>query len=274
MSCTRGRYLSTRICLAQLDVAPSKKENLSRVFSTVEKAGKESDLIVFPEYCMGFPQEGLSRRYLAEVAEPLTGDFVSKVAEVSKRIGVAVVVPIFEKDSGFVYNTAVVIDRGRVLGSYRKIHLFDALGYRESDVFRAGSDPVVFSVGEMQFGLVLCYDIRFPELIRAEVMSGAQAVIASAGWYAGPLKEEQWQTLLMARAQENTSYLIGVGNANRAFIGRSIIVDPLGVKIMDLGSGDRVGFCELDEDRIRKAREIMPLLKQAGSTAYGPCVNL
>jgi len=68
--------------------------------------------------------------------------------------------------------------------------------------------------------------------------------------------------------------LIGVGNANRAFIGRSIIVDPLGVKIMDLGSGDRVGFCELDEDRIRKAREIMPLLKQAGSTVYSPCVRL
>ena len=247
---------------------------MSRVLSSVDKAGRESDLIVFPEYCMGFPREGLSRKYLDEVAEPLGGDFVSEVANVSKRLEVAVVIPIFEKDGGFVYNTAVVLDHGRVLGSYRKVHLFDALGYRESDVFRAGSNPVLFRVGEMQFGLVLCYDIRFPELIRAEVMAGAQAIIAPAGWYAGPLKEDQWRCLLMARAQENTSYLIGVGNANRAFIGRSIIVDPLGVKIMDLGSGDRVGFCELDEDRIRKAREIMPLLKQAGSTAYGPCVNL
>jgi predicted amidohydrolase len=223
---------------------------------------------------MGFPQEGLSRKYLSALAEPLTGEFVTAIAEASKPLEVAVVVPIFEKGDGTVYNTAVVIDRGRVLGGYRKVHLFDALGYRESDMFTAGSSPVTFKVGELKFGLVICYDVRFPELIRAEVISGAHAVIAPAGWYAGPLKEEQWQSLLMARAQENTSYVIGVGNANRAFIGRSIVVDPLGVKVMDLGSGDRIGFHEIDESRVRKAREILPLLKQVESTNYGRCVQL
>jgi predicted amidohydrolase len=181
--------------------------------------------------------------------------------------------PIYEKDNVSIYNTAVVIDRGRVLGGYRKIHLFDALGYRESDVFCAGSSPVLFRVAEMKFGLVICYDIRFPELIRAEVMAGAQAIIAPAGWYAGPLKEEQWLSILMARAQENTSYLIGVGNSNPAFIGRSVVVDPLGVKILDLGSGDRIGLCDIEEDRISKAREILPLLKQAGGRVYSPCVQ-
>ena len=265
---------STNICLVQLDVVPSKKENLARVLSSVEKAGEACDLIVFPEYCMGFPQEGLSRKYLDDVAEPLTGDFVGEIAEVSRRLEVGVVIPIFEKDNGSVYNTAVVIDHGTVLGGYRKVHLFDALGYRESDLFKGGSNPVTFRVGEMKFGLVICYDVRFPELIRAEAFSGAHAVIAPAGWYAGPLKEEQWQSLLMARAQENTSYVIGVGNANRTFIGRSVVVDPLGVKILDLGSGDKVGFCEVEEGRVRAAREILPLLKQAGSTVYSPCVQL
>ena len=247
---------------------------MARAVASIEKARTEADLIVFPEYCMGFPQEGLSRKYLEALAEPLAGEFVSVVAEVSKRLQVAVVMPIYEKDNGSVYNTAVVIDRGRILGGYRKVHLFDALGYRESDMFRAGSSPTVFKVGEMKFGLVICYDIRFPELIRTEVMSGAQAVIAPSGWYAGPLKEEQWQSLLMARAQENTSYMIGVGNANRTFIGRSVVVDPLGVKLMDLGAGDRIGFCEVEESRIKKAREVLPLLKQAGSTTYGHCIEL
>ena len=247
---------------------------MARAVSSIEKAGKETELIVFPEYCMGFPQEGLSRMYLEDLAEPLTGEFVTAVSEVSKRLQVAVVMPIYEKDNGAVYNTAVVIDRGKVLGGYRKVHLFDALGYRESDMFRAGSNPAVFKVGEMKFGLVICFDIRFPELVRAEVMSGAQAVIAPSAWYAGPLKEEQWQSLLMARAQENTSYMIGVGNANRACIGRSVVVDPLGVKLIDLGAGDRIGFCEVEEIRIRKAREIMPLLKQVGSTTYGHCIQL
>jgi predicted amidohydrolase len=68
--------------------------------------------------------------------------------------------------------------------------------------------------------------------------------------------------------------MIGVGNANRAFIGRSVVVDPLGVKLMDLGAGDKIGFCEVEEIRIRKAREIMPLLKQVGSTTYGHCIQL
>lgn len=264
----------TDICLVQLDVTSSKKQNLERVVSTVEKAGKMSDLIIFPEYSMGFPQEGLSRKYLDELAEALTGNFVSTIADASNRLQVGVVIPIFENDNGSVYNTAVVLDHGRVLGGYRKIHMFDAFGYRESDIFSAGLNPVTFKIGEMKFGLVTCYDVRFPELIRAEVVSGAQAIIAPAAWYAGSLKEEQWQSLLMARAQENTSYVIGVGNANRAFIGRSVVVDPFGVKVMDLGSGDRIGFCEIEENRIRKAREILPLLKQASSTVYGHCVEL
>jgi len=264
----------TRIGIVQLDVGGSKKENLARVTSAIERTAKDSELTVFPEYSMGFPQEGFSRKYLQSLAEPLTGEFVTAVADVSKRLQVGVVIPIYEKDDDAIYNTAVVIDRGKVLGGYRKVHLFDALGYRESDMFRAGSNPAVFSIGETKFGLVLCYDIRFPELIRTEVLGGAHAVLAPSAWYAGPLKEEQWQSLLMARAHENTSYMIGVGNANRTFIGRSIVVDPLGVKIMDLGSGDRTGFCEVDESRVMKARETLPVLAQAGRTVYGACLQL
>jgi len=264
----------TKIGIVQLEVGPSKKENLARVTSAIERTARDADLIVFPEYSMGFPREPLSRKYLESLAEPLTGEFVTAVADVSKRLQVGVVIPTYEKDDDAVYNTAAVIDHGKVLGGYRKVHLFDALGYRESDMFRAGSNPAVFSLGETKFGLVLCYDIRFPELIRAEALAGAHAVLAPSAWYAGPLKEEQWQFLLMARAHENTSYMIGVGNASRTFIARSIVVDPLGVKIMDLGSGDRIGFCEVDESRVRKARETLPVLAQASHTAYGECLQL
>jgi predicted amidohydrolase len=150
----------------QLDVQASKNENLARVLSSVEKAGNQADLIVFPEYCMGFPQEGLSPKYLNDLAEPLTGEFVNSVVEATKRMQVTVVIPIFESGDGCVYNTAVVVDRGRVLGGYRKIHLFDALGSKESDLFGTGSNPVLFKVKEMVFGLTICYDIRFPELMR------------------------------------------------------------------------------------------------------------
>lgn len=258
----------------QLEVGPAKKDNLARVVSSIEMAGRNSDVVVFPEYSMGFPKEPLSRKYLTDLAEPLTGEFVTTISAASKRQGVVVVVPIYEKVGDSIYNTAVVIDHGKVLGGYRKVHLFDALGYRESDMFSAGSNPTVFKVGEMKFGLVLCYDIRFPELTRAEVMSGAQVILAPSAWYAGPLKEEQWQSLLMARAHENTSYMIGVGNATHTFVGRSIVADPFGVKIMDLGSGDKVGYCEIEEARIRRAREALPVLKQLSSIKYGTCIEL
>lgn len=265
---------NVNVGLVQLDVTSSKNENLQSIIAATESAGKACDLLVFPEYSMGYPNEPLSRRYIENIAEPINGPFVRSIAEKSKEAQIMIVIPIFELHNGSIFNTAVIIDRGKVLGGYRKVHLFDALGYRESDMFSPGSSPVLFKVGDMKIGVVICYDIRFPELIRAEVMSGARVVLAPSAWVSGPLKEEQWQTLLMARAQENTSYVVGVGNSNRAFVGRSMVVDPLGVKVMELGSGNRIGFCEIDDKRITEAREVLPVLKQSGDSAYGNCLQL
>ena len=207
--------------------------------------------------------KGYPRNYVEEMAEPLDGEFITLVAEKTKEKEVAAVVPIFEKSDDGIFDTAVIINRGEIRGGYRKIHLFDALGYKESDYFRSGSDPVLFKIGDTLLGVVICYDIRFPELTKSEAMSGARVIIVPSAWYRGPLKEEQWQTLLMARAQENTSYVIGVGNANDAFVGRSMVIDPLGVKVLDLGSGDRIGFYDLEDSRIDEARKKLPVLKQS-----------
>ena len=263
-----------KISLIQLDVTPSKRENLQRVVDAVESAGEVSDLLVFPEYCMGYPSEGLSRDYLENNAEPLNGKFVTEIAEKSEEKQVAAILPIFEKSNGHVFNTAVIIDRGKVKGGYRKIHLFDALGFRESEFFSPGSRALLFKIAEMVFGVVICYDVRFPELVKSEVMSGARVVLVPSAWFRGPMKEEQWQVLVMARAQENTSYVIGVGNANEAFIGRSMVVDPSGVKVLDLGSGNRIGFCEIDDNLVTEAREKMPVLKQSNMSLKIPCQQL
>ena len=257
----------------QLQVAESKTGNLSRVISSLESA-KDCDLAVFPEYCMGYPTGSLTRDYLLDVAEPLNGKFVEEVKKKSGEENVAVVLPIHEKDNDAIFNTAVVIDRGKILGGYRKVHLFDALGFRESDVFKSGSSSVLFTLHGISFGIVTCYDLRFPELMKSEVMAGARAVVVPAAWYRGPLKEEQWQTLLMARAQENTSFVIGVGNANEAFVGRSMVVDPLGVKVLDLGTGNRIGHFELDDDEVTEAREKLPMVEQSRKLLNIPCKSL
>jgi predicted amidohydrolase len=253
-----------KIGLIQLDVTSSKKENLMRVVAAIKSADR-SDLLVFPEYCMGYPNRGMSRSYLDATAEPLDGEFVSTVANESRERQVASVLPIFERQKEGVFNTAVIIDRGEVRGGYRKMHLFDAYGYKESELFHPGTNPVLFRIDDITFGVVICYDIRFPELVKSEVMSGARVVVVPSAWFRGPLKEEQWQTLLMARAQENTCYVVGVGNANEAFVGRSMVVDPLGVKVLELGYGDRIGFYEIDDNRVTEAREKLPVLRQSTS---------
>ena len=249
--------------LIQLQVTDSKLENLRHVIRSLDEIGKDCGLVVFPEYCMGYPKGALSRDFLQGIAEPLEGKFVKSVAEKSREKQIVVVLPIFEKGDSSIFNTAVIIDCGTVRGSYRKIHLFDALGFKESNCFHPGSELVLFDVGGITFGMVICYDIRFPELVKKQVMSGATAIIVPAAWYRGPVKEEQWQTLLMARAAENTSYVIGVGNANENFVGRSIVVDPFGVKVLDLGYGDRIGQSDIDIKLIKNAREKLPIIQQS-----------
>lgn len=256
-----------KICLAQVAVTPSKEKNLGKVISVIDHLDAGTKLVVFPEYSMGFPNAGLSRRYVEETSEEMEGSFVGAVASSSKEKGVSVLLPIFERGRGRVYNTAVVIAGGKVLGGYRKMKLFDAFGYRESDLFGTGSELVLFELGSISFGTVICYDIRFPELVKKQAMAGADVILVPAAWYKGQMKEEQWQTLLMCRAHENTSYVVGVGNANEAFVGRSMVVSPSGIKALDLGGGESVGYFDLDSHVVSDARRILPVLRQSTERA-------
>ena len=262
------------IGLVQLQATPSKDGNLGKILKHIDSLDRRCDIVIFPEYCMGYPDGKLSRQFVQEIAEPLNGDFVKHVAEKSKEYGCTVVLPIFEREEETVFNTSVIVADGRVIGGYRKIHLFDAFGFRESEFFGHGTEMVLFSVRGITLGVITCYELRFPELMRKQVLSGARAVIVPAGWLRGSLKEEQWQTLLMARAAENTSYVVGVGNAHEAFIGRSMVADPLGIKILDLAHGERVGYSEIDDAMVTQVRERAPVLRQALDISATPCRRL
>jgi predicted amidohydrolase len=257
-----------------MEVTPIKSDNLHKILDSLDSTGQSCDLVVFPECSMGYPNGKLSGDFVQGIAEPLDGDFVGRVAERSKERHSTLVLPVFEKEGRAVFNTSVIISRGRVVGGYRKMQLFDAFGFRESEFFNPGSEMLLFTIGEFTFGVITCYELRFPELMRKQVMSGARAVIVPAAWVRGSLKEEQWQTLLMARAAENTSYVIGVGNAHETFIGRSMIADPFGVKVLDLGYGERIGQYEVDDSVVTEAREKIPVLQQSRNLCDIPCRRL
>ena len=257
-----------RVALAQIASIESKEENLNKICKIIEDFGKFCDLILFPEYSMAYSKP-FNRKFVERVAESIDGPFLNKVRETAREIEVHVAVNIHEKRDEKVFNSTVLIgDKGEIKAVYRKIHLFDAFKYRESKVFSPGEEVVVAEVHEATVGFEICYDIRFPELARILALKGAKIIAVSAGWYRGPLKEEQWFTLLKARAHENGVFVVACCHAGEDFTGRSIAVDPLGYVIMDLGIGEKVAVVDLDLSRVEEVRKIVPAIYQRKPNIY------
>ncbi len=257
-----------KVALSQMNCIPSKQDNLAKIVSVIKKCEGAADLVVFPEYCMGVNKDGAPREYVEKLAEPITGDFVGSVIDASASTNVSAILPIYEEDKGNLFDTAVFIEKGKTNGRYRKINLFNALGVREGDVFKPGNEAVSFNLEGWNFGLIICYDIRFPELSRLLALNGSEVLLVPAGWYRGFAKEEVWLTFLRARALENTEYVVGVGNSAPQFIGRSSLIGPDGITDLDLGGGERLEIAHLDKNRLNTVRESMPVLSQTKSTSY------
>ncbi|GLK19005.1 carbon-nitrogen hydrolase family protein [Herbiconiux flava] len=161
------------------------------------------------------------------------------------------------------FNTLVVVNpRGELVESYRKLHLYDAFSYRESDYVTGGTEvPPVVMIEGVAIGLVNCYDIRFPELSRDLVARGADVLSVSAAWVAGARKEEHWSTLLKARAIENTCWVLAASSSSPECIGNSLVLDPLGVERAGLGPiAAGVAVVRISLDRTAEVREILPAL--------------
>jgi predicted amidohydrolase len=242
-----------------------KAANLASLVSGVEQlAGQGAQLVVAPEAAMhGFGAPDLP---LAPVAEPLDGPFVTGLREAARRHGVTVLAGMFEPvegDASRAYNTVVAVaPDGALLGRYRKQHLFDALGWMESKRLEPGvpDERLVFAVGEVTVGVLTCYDLRFPELTRALADDGATLLAVPAAWVAGPLKEDQWTTLVRARAIENVLYVAAADQPAPTYAGRAMVVDPFGVVVTALGEGPGTAFADVDLARVEACRGKMPSL--------------
>ncbi len=211
---------------------------------------------------MALPEQG---RPLNKVAEPLDGPFVNSLAELASKHGLHIVAGFWERvpDDHRVHNTAVILSpEGKLLDCYRKVHLFDALSIKESDRMIPGSAlPPIFTIKGVRIGLAICYDLRFPELFRNLALRGADLILLPSAWYAGPLKEEHWLTLLKARAIENTVYTAGANLTGGPFSGRSAIFDPFGVLIAGAGESPGLVIGKIDIDRIKEVRAKLPSLE-------------
>jgi deaminated glutathione amidase len=231
-------------------------ENRERL---AELTPEGSDLVVFPEaFARDFGEPGAD---LSGAAEPVDGPFATEVARVAEERGTTVLAGMFERadDPRRPVNTLVL--RGAAHADYRKIHLYDSFGYRESDSITAGPlTTTVVDLAGLKVGLMTCYDLRFPELARALVADGAEVLVVPAAWVAGPRKVDHWTTLARARAIENTAYVVGVGQPGPRYTGHSIVVDPLGEVLAEAGEKPETLSVTLDPATVAEARRTNPSL--------------
>lgn len=270
------------VAIVQMRSSEDKMENLELSVGFIrEAAKKKSNLICFPEFQMAYSPVSQSANQLSEIAESVNdGNFITTLRKAAKVNKISIISTIYEKsNSGFdnrVYDTVVLIDnKGEISSVYRKLHLYDALGFKESDRMMAGNmieKPAKTSVGKI--GLMICYDIRFPEMSRILTVKGANVLVLPSAWVHGVMKEEHWQTLLKARAIENGLYIIAPDQVGNIFSGRSMAVDPFGVVLLDMGNREGMEVVEIDKSRVQKVRELLPLLKNRRTDVYGNNISV
>lgn len=251
-----------RIALVQRASAIDSAANRESISAQLSELTADDglDLVVLPEAAMH--DFGSADHDLAAIAEPLDGPFVALIAEQAQRLRATIIAGMFEQTDALPYNTLVVVGPdGTLRGTYRKIHLYDSFGYRESDRLLPGElTPVVLEIAGQQVGLMTCYDLRFPELARALVDAGAEAIVLPAAWVAGDRKLDHWRTLLAARAIENTVFVAAAAQSGDRYTGHSLVADPWGSIVVEASSGAEVLRTTLDAAEVTQARKINPSL--------------
>jgi predicted amidohydrolase len=250
------------VAVGQIASGTDRGHNLRTIrrAATRARAGGAA-LLVLPEYA-AFATKALDENIVI-TAEPLDGPFVAALAQLAVEFGLVIVAGMNEAVPGEtrVHNTLVAVDAsGTVLDVYRKIHLYDAFGQRESDWILPGAieKPRLFPVAGVRVGLQTCYDLRFPEVTRNLATAGADLVAVPAQWIPGPGKVMHWRTLLAARAIENTVYVAAAGQAAPLGCGNSTVLDPSGSPLARCGTAPGVRCAPVDLSVIASVRERNP----------------
>ncbi|ABK43914.1 Nitrilase/cyanide hydratase and apolipoprotein N-acyltransferase [Magnetococcus marinus MC-1] len=257
----------------QTNSGNDRVHNLMRAEQLLEEAATAgAKLLVLPENFSFFGAD--EKEKLAHQEDPQHGPSLRMVQAFAQRHGAWVVagsIPTDVGESQRVANSSFVVnDQGQVVARYDKIHLFDVTlnggeGYRESDMIRAGSQPVVVDSPFGRIGLSICYDLRFPELYRALTDAGAEIFTVPAA-FTLTTGQVHWELLLRARAVENFCHLLapnqwGRHPGNRKTYGSSMIVEPWGSVVARVADGEGYALAPLDPARVARCRSQIPCLQ-------------
>lgn len=250
------------VAVAQFAPTANVEMNLEVISGLVaEASARAARLVVLPEYSSYFvdPFDESLRAH----AQDVDGSFVHELIGLATEYDLTVVAGLVERgsDDRRVRNAVVAVDRTGVRAMYRKVHLYDAFGHRESDWVEPGvTVGDTFEVDGLTVGMMTCYDLRFPEVARLLADAGVDLIVVPAEWVRGPLKEHHWRTMIHARAIENTSFVAAADHPPPLGVGLSMIVDPMGVELASIGTATGLAMAYIDPAVIERVRRVNPAL--------------
>ncbi len=263
-----------RMAICQNKPSKDKQTSINKVESMIsEAAGKGAQLIILPEIFYN-PYE------LKEIPklEEKNGETINKLREVSKQNKVYLCTgSTVEKDAGKRLNKSFLINpQGDVILEYSKMHMFDVdfkgLRSRESLVFNSGESINVVDTELGKIGIIICYDIRFPEMARSLALQGAEIILVPAAFntISGVA---HWDIFSRCRAVENQVFLAAAcpardTNSQYVTYGHSIIIDPWGTVLAEAGIEEEIIFADISKDKLEEIRGRMPLLQHMRKNIY------
>ena len=262
-----------RVGIVQLTSTDDLPGNLGEAERLVRQAAAQgAELVALPEMFAFLRREGSD----FPCAQGLEGEIVSALRGWARELGVRLLGGSFPERAGDgdrVHNTSVLVSpAGELEAVYRKIHLFDVdLGdagggaYRESARVAPGSEVVMAETPVGGIGLTICYDVRFPELYRELAARGALMVTVPSA-FTRETGKDHWEVLLRARAIENQVFVVapaqcGRHSADRTSHGRSLVIDPWGLVLAQLGDRPGVAVAECDLAEQQRIRQRLPALR-------------
>lgn len=228
--------------------------NLAQVRAALKRvAAQGANLAVLPEMW----SSGFAYKNLNELAQRTAG-IVEELLALSRELKLVIVGSMPEPNGDKVFNTVFLADNGTLAGVYRKIHLFSLLG--EDRAFSGGNRWLLAETSIGKVGVIICYDLRFPELSRRLAVEGAQVICIPAQWPRP--REEHWHTLLRARAIENQLFVVAcnacgpIGKLD--LFGMSMVIDPKGEVLAEAGDGEGEIVADLDMQAMADWRAQIP----------------
>ncbi|RZI49429.1 carbon-nitrogen family hydrolase [Lactococcus kimchii] len=260
--------MTLKIALAQIDIALGQLEqNFNKIADFVRQAAAQNAaVVVFPEMW----NTGYALSDLGKLADPQGQRSQQVLSQLAKQYHINIVGgSVATAKAGKFYNSQVIVDcEGQILSNYDKVHLFGPMD--EEKYVSRGSVDNVFDLAGVKSAGVICYDLRFPEWVRTQMRQGAKILYVVAEW--PEQRIEQWKILLQARAIENQAFVVGVNRVgadpNNRFNGHSLVIDPLGKILLDVGQEETLQVAELELAQVEQVRGFIPVFADRRPELY------